>query len=145
MGNAARHGVRVCLLVVVVIAGCSRGAGDPPEPRTVAVDAEEVESNGLAAALAGLCLAREQASGDARAAKETYERRSRVGVDATARALQDSYSIAASAVAELAQVVEADFATDPPRPSLVLDLARLAEVMREGLARLGILTRPCPR
>ena len=145
MGSAARHGVRVCLLVLVVMAGCSRGDRDPPGPRTVAVDAEEVESNGLAAAVAGLCLAREQASGDARAAKATYERRSRVGVDATARALQDSYSIAASAVADASQVVEADFAADPPRPTLAVNLARLTEVTREGLALLGISTPACTR
>ena len=127
------------------MAGCSGGDGDPPGPRTVAVDAEEVESNGLAAAVAGLCLAREQASGDARAAKATYERRSRVGVDATVRALQDSYSIAASAVAHASDVVEADVATDPPRPTLVVNLTRLTEVTREGLALLGISTPACTR
>ena len=133
------------MLVVVVMAGCSRGDGELPGPRTVAVDAKEVESNGLADAVAGLCLAREQASGDARAAKATYERRSRVGVDLTARALRDSYSIAASAVAQASDVVEADVSTDPPRPTLVVNLARLTEVTREGLALLGISTPACTK
>ena len=123
--------------------GCSLAGPDSPGPEKVAVKGEEVETTGLADAVSGLCLARQQGLSDLRVAKETYDRRSRPGVDEIARALGASYSIQASAVADAARAVAADLAMDPPRSELLVNLARLMEVTREGLARLGIPTPPC--
>jgi len=112
---------------------------------TLTVDGQAVEVDRLTGAVAGLCLAREQASKDVRAAKATYEQRSRDGIETATRALRPSYSRAASTVAEAAADVEADLAADPPRASLGLNLGVLAERTREGLARLGISTSDCKR
>lgn len=99
----------------------------------------------LAGAVSGLCLAHRQASTDPRAAKATYHGRARNGVEVTARALQGSYSILASRLAEAAAAVEADLVPDPPRPSLGVSIAGLIERMREGVARLGIPTPACEK
>lgn len=144
-GIVLRHVLLACLLVAVPSAGCSRGGGGHPGPKTVAVDGQEMETGRPADAVAGLCLARQQASTDPRAARATYDSRSRLVVAETARALQPSYSLHASAMVEAAGVVEGDTATDPPSATLAADLARLTEVTREGLARLGIVTPPCAR
>lgn len=94
-------------------------------------------------AVAGLCQARDQLRTDPRAAKATYDRRSRDGVHTTARTLQDSYSLLATDMSRAAELVEADLANEPQGASLSDNLARLTATMREGLARLGIPTDAC--
>lgn len=97
----------------------------------------------LTDAVAGLCQARRQAATDPRAAKATYDRLSRYGVDTTVRLLQPSYSLTAAAVTKAAERVRADLATEPANPTLADDLGRLTEELRRGLARLGITTMTC--
>lgn len=145
LGSGRRFGTSACLLIALALPGCSGGGGEPPGPERVAIDGERVESRLLAEAVTELCLAREQASTDPRAATMTYDRGSRSGIAQIARALQEAYSVQASAIIDAAQVVEADIGMEPPPPSLALHLARLTEVARHGLARLGIVTPPCER
>jgi hypothetical protein len=161
--------VAACLLTVTVATGCAtrddsapptpvgrtpsgsgaeNGPTPPPDPdpsTTSVVDGRTVEAAAFTETAAGLCLARQQASTDVRAARATYDTRSRAGVENTSRALQDSYSIQAAAVAKAKALVEADLGTDPPKPSLGLNLALLGEEMRESLALLGIQASPCER
>ncbi len=101
-------------------------------------------SKELAQTVAGLCVARSQASTDPEAAKATYARSS-ARIETATRALRPSYSLAASNLTEARALVEADLATDPPRRTLFLNLGLLTERMREGLARLGIRSSPCPK
>lgn len=141
--DRAGHGVCACLLSLALASGCSpgddvRGARDPA-PATIVVDGETIDVGILVEAVAGLCQARQEAVTDTRTAKATYDRRSKQGVATVARVLQRSSAILASSVAEAVQRVEAAGA------SIADDLARLTELVREGMARLGITTAPCER
>jgi hypothetical protein len=144
-----------CVLLALVCAGCSRGEGSAaigrsgsasaPVSAPVNGDLAEAVDGNLAEAVAGLCLARQQASTDVPAAKATYEKRSRQGVETTIGDLRPSYSILASRMSEATSAVEADLATDPPPPSLGTNLASLLELTREGAARLGTATSACEK
>lgn len=112
---------------------------------TIVVDGETVDVRLLMEAVAGLCQARQEAATDARTAKAGFERRSRDGVAAVGRVLQRSNAILASSMTAAVERVEAGLAADPPGGSVVDDLARLTELVREGLARLGITTAACHR
>ncbi len=133
-----------CLLSTMLLAGCSRGEGALAW-RAAVGDGRTVNTGLLTETVAGLCLAREDALTDLRKARATYERRSRGGVDVTTEGLRASYSMLASMVAEAKADVEADLATDPPRPTLHLTLGRLIETVREGAARLDVSTDPCTK
>jgi len=146
--TVALRRVWACLLSAVLWAGCAQGDETPTAnsssspPATVTIDGNALDVNEL---VAGLCLARLQASTDPGAAEATYNQRSRNGVAIVASALKGSNSILASSLAEAAAGVEADLGTDPPRPTLDLNLGRLTEMTREGLARLAIRTSACEK
>lgn len=144
-GLSERAGRRVCacLVPLALASGCSpgddvRGARDSA-PVTIVVDGETIDVGIVVEAVAGLCQARQEAATDTRTAKATYDRRSTHGVATVVRVLQRSYAILASSVAEAVQRVEA------AGVSVVDDLARLTELVREGVARLGIATAACDR
>ncbi len=137
------------LLPLALASGCSAGGHDaqpPPQPPvTIVVDGETVEVAPLFEAVSGLCQARQEARTDGRAAMGTYARRSRFGVDTTTRILERSNAFLAGAMTSAVARVQAGLAADPVQPSVEGDLARLTELMREGLARLGVTTSACPR
>ncbi len=141
--------VCACLLPVALASGCSPGDDDrgarSRASTTIVVDGETIDVAPLTEALAGLCQARLQAASDAPAAKATYDRRARSGVETVARVLQRSYAVLASSMATAVERVRGDATAEPARPSLPEDLGRLSELMREGLARLGVPTPPCER
>ncbi len=144
--------VRVgALLAPLVLAfGCSPRDEHPPPaqahpPTTIVVDDQTIDVAPLTEAVAGLCQAREEAATDTRAATTTYDRRSRQGIDTTARVLQRSNARLASSMVTAVDRVQADLAAGPGNRALGQDLARLTELMREGLARLGISTSACAR
>ena len=124
------------LLALTLTTGCSNDKG----PR--AGDAQSVDS-GLADAVAGLCQARREAERDPPMAKATFERRAQEPARATADALAPSYSILASRITETLAEIEGAAAAVPPSPAFPHELATLIELLREGLARLGIRTAPC--
>lgn len=140
-----------CLLSLVLLAACSVGddkasvePGKASTGATIVADGERVEVARLIEAVSGLCEAREQASKTPAAAKTTYGRRSKNGVEATIKALRSSHAGLATAVTEAFDRVEADLLTQPPAPTLADDLGQLGERMRRGLAALGITTKNCP-
>ena len=59
--------------------------------------------------------------------------------------LQRSYTVLASSMAAVVERIQPEAAATPAPPSLPDDLARLSELMREGLARLGVSTAACER
>ena len=143
LSELAGRRVCACLLPLALASGCSpgddvRGARDPA-PVTIVVDGETIDVGTLVEAVAGLCEARQEAATDTRTAKATYDGRSKHGVATVARVLQRSYATVASSVVEALQRVEA------AGPSIADDLARLTELVRDGMARLGITTAPCAR
>ena len=125
---------------------CSSGEGGRPAPSRVAttimVDGQTIEVAPLIEAVGGLCQARREAA-EAGQAKATYERRSRPGIDVAAQVLPRSNARLASSLTAAAERVQLGLAGDPVMPSLGDDLARLTELMREGLARLGVTTPAC--
>lgn len=138
------------LLAVFLVAGCSWGDGRASfgrsgsrAPATIAVGGETVEVARLTEAVSGLCQARQQAATDPRAAKATYDRRSRYGVDTMARLLPPSDAATAAALTKAAEQVQADLAPAPASATLTDGLGRLTEELRRGLARLGIATGAC--
>ncbi len=138
-----------CLLPVVLAFSCSGRDDAPPAeahaPTTIVVDQQTIEVAPLTEAVAGLCQARVEAANDTRAATTTYDRRSRPGIDTTVRLLQPSNARLASSLVAAIERVEADLAAGPASPALASDLARLTELLREGLARLGLPTPACAR
>ena len=146
-----RAGRRVCacLLPLALASGCSPGddvrGARGQAPATIVVDGETIDVSSLTEAVAGLCQARHEAGTDARSAKASYERRSRDGVATVGRLLQRSYAVLASSLTASAEHVEADLAADPAGASVVDSLARLTELVREGIAHLGIATDACDR
>lgn len=149
LSERAGRGVCACLLLLALASGCSpgddtRGARGQAAP-TIVADGQTIDLRPLTEAVAGLCQARQEAATDARTAKASYERRSRDGVATVGRVLQRSNAVLASSMTAAVERVEAGLAADPAGASAVDDLARLTELVREGLARLGITTAACPR
>lgn len=142
-----RRRIWACVLPVALAAGCSPrddssasiARATKRTPTTIVVDGQTVDVDQLRAALTGLCQAGREAATDPKAAKATYDRRAQDGVDATVRALRSSYSIVASSMTETVERVEAGDTT------LADNLTRLAQLTREGLARLGVTTSPCEK
>ena len=149
LSDRAGRRVCACLLPLALASGCSPGddarGARGHAPTTIVVDGETIEVALLTEAVAGLCQARQEAATDARAAKASYERRSQHGVATVGRLLQRSYALLASSVTAEVERVETDLAGDPAGASVVDDLARLTELVREGIARLGITTAACDR
>ena len=142
--------VSACLLEVALASGCSPvddggGGVRSTTPTTIVADGQTIDVAPLTEALAGLCQARLEAVTDAPAAKATYDRRSEPGVDTVVRLLQRSYAVLASSMVTVVERVEADAALNAVPPSLPDDLARLTEIMRQGLASLGVATAACGR
>jgi hypothetical protein len=141
--------VCACLLPLALASGCSRGddtrGARGQAPVTIVVDGETVDVRLLREAVAGLCQARQEAATDARAAKATYDRRSKHGVATVARVLGRSYALLASSIAGAVERAEAGLAADPATASVTEELAHSAELLREGVARLGITTAACDR
>ena len=136
------------LVAIALAAGCSSREHSSAAitraiertPATIVVDGQTIEVAPLREALNGLCQARHEAATDPRTAKAIYDRRAQVGVDAAVRILRRSYSVVASSMAAAVGRIDAapaDVAT------LADDLARLAQLTRDGLARLGVTTSPC--
>ena len=148
LSDRAGRRVCACLLPLALASGCSPGddvrGARGQAPATIVVDGETIEVAPLTEAVAGLCQARQEAATDARSAKASYER-SRDGVATVGRLLQRSYAVLASSVTASAERVETDLAADPAGASVVDGLARLTELVREGIARLGITTDACDR
>lgn len=131
-------------LAVACTSGGSGQAAPTRAPTTIVVDGQTIEVGPMIEAVAGLCQARQEAA-DAGLARATYDQRSRSGIDAAAQILRRSNAILAASLTTAGQRVEAGLAAGSATPSLGDDLARLTELMREGLARLGVTTRPCER
>lgn len=138
---------RACLLSLVLLGACSIGDDEASvggTGATIMADGQQVDAARLIDAVSGLCEARQQAPTTPAAARATYDRRSKYGVEATIQALRSSDAVLASAITEARDRVEADLATQPPAPTLADDLAHLSERMRRGLAALGVTTQACP-
>jgi hypothetical protein len=133
---------------VALAVACTSSEGERPTPTrartTVVVDGQDIEVAPLIEAINGLCQAREEAA-EAGRARATYERRSRPGIDTAAQVLRRSNAGLASSLTTAVERVQLGLAAGSGVASLGDDLARLTELMREGLARLGITTSACER
>lgn len=143
--SGRRPRIWACLLSAALAAGCSPredssasiARATETTPDTIVFDGRTIDVSRLREAVAGLCQASQQAETDPAAAQATYDRRAQDGVDVTVEILRSSYSIVASSMTETAERVQAGDG------ALADDLAALAQLTREGLARLGVTTSPC--
>jgi len=111
------------MLVVLVTGACAAGksasAGDA-----------------YGRALAGLCVARDQAGRTPTRVRATFFDRSHGTLHVLARALENVDRSATARVLETMNRVEVDLASDRPPTSLGADLDRLISTTRAGLRRL---------
>lgn len=132
----------------LALVACTSSEGERPAatqpPTTVVVDGQTIEVAPLIEAVDGLCQAREEAA-EAGRARATYDRRSRPGIDTAAQVLRRSNAGLASSLTTAVERVQSGLAAGSAMASLGDDLARLTELMREGLARLGVTTSACER
>ena len=110
------------LLLVLVAGACATG--------------KSAADNAYARALAGLCVARDQAARTPTRVRTTFFDRSHGTLHVLARALENVDRSATARVLETMNRVEVDLASDRPPTSLGADLDRLISTTRAGLRRL---------
>jgi hypothetical protein len=103
--------------------------------------ASSATDDGYARALAGLCLAREQAAREPNQVRTTFFDRSHDTLHALARALAEVDRTRAARLLEAKNVVEVEVRSGPPPSSLPTDLDRLIAATRAALTRLD---QPAP-
>ena len=149
LSERAGRRVCACLLPLALASGCSPGddtrGARGQAPVTIVFDGETIDVRLLMEAVAGLCQARQEAATDTGTARATFDRRSRHGVATVTRVLRRSNAVLASSIAGAVERVEAGLAADPASASVTEELARSTELVREGVARLGVTTAACAR
>jgi len=89
-------------------------------------------------AVEGLCLARAQVEGDAKAVRGTFYDRAHDALHTIARELETVDRVLAARLLEAKEAVEADVNAEPPAPALAVDLDHLIDEARQGLDRLSV-------
>ena len=112
------------LLLLLVSVACAAGKSDAAD-------------GAYGRALAGLCVARDQALRAPARVRTTFFDRSHDTLHALAKALEAVDRVLTARLLEAKNTIEADLAFDPPPGSLAADLDRLITSTRAGLRRLG--------
>jgi cytochrome c biogenesis protein CcmG/thiol:disulfide interchange protein DsbE len=118
-------------------------SGGPPGPTSLRIGGDDIPAAQLSGAVDGLCDARQQAAGDAAAARATFFDRSHGPLHTIARGIEALDRRAAGDVLRAKQAVESDLATPAAPEKLVDDLGRLAEATRGALRRLDVSAAAC--
>ena len=118
------------VLLVLVTAACAAGKS-------------AADDDAYGHALAGLCVARDQARRTPTRARTTFFDRSHGTLHVLARALEDVDRHLTARVLEAMNRVEADLAFDRPPASLAADLDGLIVATRDGLRGLDEPTPGC--
>jgi len=127
----------VALLSLLAQSGCHRATRRPPD-----IPGAGVPGADLAAAVASLCQARDQAGHETGAARDTFYVVAHQRLHLEAQALAEVDRPAAGRLLIDMQRVEADLAPQAAAPALAADLATLATTAAAGLTRLAV---PAPR